>query len=135
MKGLSQLFSVALLPPCAIILESKSNALGIKSLIFRVHLATRTSFENTDPQKIADGILLHKQGIRTIKNGNLSLLSKSLYAKTLSSILTSRSKNQVWFPWRSTFSSNFVEQIFLNNVRNSLPSFIAQRSSLNRETP
>ena len=61
-------------------------------------------------------------------------MSKSLYAKTLFSIFTSRSKNQVWFPWRSTFSSNFLEQIFLNNVRNSLLSFIAQRSSLNRET-
>ena len=46
----------------------------------------------------------------------------------------SRSKNEAWFPWYSTLRSNSLGQIFLNDVRNSLSSFIAQRSSMNLET-
>ena len=40
--------SVTLFPPCTIILENKSDPRGIKSLIFKVHLAIRRSSENTD---------------------------------------------------------------------------------------
>ena len=79
MKGLfSCLVRVALLSPCAIILENKSEALGIKSLVLREHLVIRRSSENIGPEENVDGILLDKWGIRTINNGNLSLLSKSL---------------------------------------------------------
>ena len=124
----SCLISVVLLPPCVIILENKSDALGIKSLILIVQLISRRSSENIDPYKIVDGILLEKWGIQTIKNGNLSLLSKSLYTKTQYSIFMSRSKNESWFLWCSTLSSNSLGEIFLNDVRNSLPSFIVQRS-------
>ena len=42
----SCLVGVALFPLCAIILENKLNDLGIKSLIFRVHLAIRRGSEN-----------------------------------------------------------------------------------------
>ena len=45
-----------------------------------------------------------------------------------------KSKNEVWFPWRSTLRSNSLGQIFLNDVRNSLSSFIARRSLMNLET-
>ena len=54
----SCLISVALFPSYAVILENISDALGIKSLILRVHLAMRRSSENIDPQKIVDGMLL-----------------------------------------------------------------------------
>ena len=37
------LVSITLFPPCAIILENKSEALGIKSLTLRVRLAIRRS--------------------------------------------------------------------------------------------
>ena len=70
--------SVALFPQCAAaILENKSNALGI----------IQRSFENTDPNKIVHGVLLDKCGIRTIKNPNFSLWSKSLYMKTLTILM------------------------------------------------
>ena len=46
----------------------------------------------------------------------------------------SRSKNETWLPWRSTLRSNSLGYIFLNDVRNSLSSFIARRSSMNLET-
>ena len=53
----SYLVSVALFPPGATILEKKSDALGIKSLTYRVHLAIGRSSENIEPQKMADDIL------------------------------------------------------------------------------
>ena len=37
-------------------------------------------------------MLLDKWGTRAIKNGSLPLMSNSLYTKTLSSVLMSRSK-------------------------------------------
>ena len=45
----SYLVSVALFPPGATILEKKSDALGIKSLTYRVHLAIGRSSENIEP--------------------------------------------------------------------------------------
>ena len=57
------LVSVALFPPYAIILENKSEALGRKSIILRMHLAIRKSSENIDPWKNMDGMLLEKWGI------------------------------------------------------------------------
>ena len=59
--------------------EHKSDALGITSLTFRrVHASIERSSENMDPQKIIEGILFDKWEIGNIKNGNKSLLSKSL---------------------------------------------------------
>ena len=46
------------------------------------------------PQKIEDSVLLDIWGICIIKNGTLSLLSKSFYTKILFSILMSKSKNE-----------------------------------------
>ena len=43
------LVSVSLFPPCVIILEDISDALGIKSLILKVHLGMRRRSKNTDP--------------------------------------------------------------------------------------
>ena len=63
------------------ILESKSEAQGIKSYVLRGHLAIQRSSENIDPEEIVDGILLDKRPIRDINNGNLSLLPKSSYTK------------------------------------------------------
>ena len=71
-----------------------------------------------------DGILLEKWGIRTIKNGNLYLLSKSLYTKTI-----------FCFTWCSTLSFTPLGYMFLNYIRNSLSPFIAQSLSMNFETP
>ena len=88
------------------IFENKSECLGIKSSVLREHLAIQRSSENIDPEEIVDSILLDKWGIRTINNENLSLLSKGLYTKIESSTLMSRSKNEAWFPWRSTLRSN-----------------------------
>ena len=45
----SYLVSVAPFPPCAIIRENESDALVVKSLIYRVHLAIGGSSENMDP--------------------------------------------------------------------------------------
>ena len=45
----SYLGSVALFPPGAIICENESDALVVKSLIYRVHLAIRGSSENMEP--------------------------------------------------------------------------------------
>ena len=56
-------------------------SLGMKSSVLRERLATRRSSENTDTGEIVDGILLEKRAIRAINNGNLFLLSKSLYTK------------------------------------------------------
>ena len=52
-----------------------------------------------------------------------------VYMRKQSSTLMSRSKNEAWFTWRSTVRSNSIAQTFLNDVRNSFSSFIAQRSS------
>ena len=73
----SCLGSAAVFPSCAIIFENKSECLGIKSSVLREHLAIQRCSENIDPEEIVDGILLDKRAIRTINNGNLSLLSKS----------------------------------------------------------
>ena len=54
-------------------------------------LAIRRISKNIDPQKTLDGILLNKWE-RMEKNGNLSIVLKSLFTKTLSFILISRSK-------------------------------------------
>ena len=106
MKGLfSCLVSVALLPPCAIILEIKSEALGTKSLVLREHLVIRGSSENIGPEETLDGILLDKWGIRTIIMETYPFCQR-VYIKKQSSILMSRSKNEVGFPWRSTLRSN-----------------------------
>ena len=45
----SYLGSVALFPPGAIIRENESDALVVKSLIYRVHLAIGGSSENMEP--------------------------------------------------------------------------------------
>ena len=45
----SYLVSVAPFPPCAIIRENESDALVVKSLIYRVHLAIGGSSENMEP--------------------------------------------------------------------------------------
>ena len=103
-------------------MESKSEAQGINSYVLRGHLASQRSSENIDPEEIVNGILLDKWGIRTINNENLSLLPRGLYTKTESSTLMSRSKNETWFPWRSTLRSNSLGYIFLKYIRNSLSS-------------
>ena len=79
----SCLVRVALFPSCTIILENKLEALGTQFLVLREHLAILRSSENIDPEAIVDGMLLDKWGIRTINNGNLSRLTKSLYTKTV----------------------------------------------------
>ena len=71
-KILLQLVSAVLFPPQTIILESKSEAQGIKSYVLRGHLAIQRSSENIDPEEIVDGILLDKWVIWTINNENLS---------------------------------------------------------------
>ena len=65
-----------------------------------MHLASRISSKNIDPYKTLNGIgiLLHIWRIGTIKNDNVSLLSKSLYTKTPYPTLISRYKNDTWFP-------------------------------------
>ena len=65
------------------IFENKSECLGIKSSVLREHLAIQRSSENMDSEEIVDGILLDKRAIRTINNGNLSLLSKISYTKII----------------------------------------------------
>ena len=72
------------------IVESKSEAQGIKSYVHKIIVI----------------ILLDKSGIWTINNENLSLLSKGLHTKTESSTLMSRSKNETCFPRHSTLRSN-----------------------------
>ena len=52
------------------------------------------ALEQMEPQKLVDIILLDKWGIQTIKCGNLSHLSKSLYTKILFSIKIARCKNE-----------------------------------------
>ena len=116
-KILLQLVSAVLFPPQTIILESKSEAQGIKSYVLRGHLAIQRSSENIDLEEIVDGILHDKWGIRTINNENLSLLSKGLYTKTESSTLMSRSKNETWFSWRSTLRSNSLHEAINTNPR------------------
>ena len=68
------------------------------------HLAIQRSSEIIDLEEIADGILYDKWGIWTINNESLSLLSKGSYTKM------SRSKNETWFPWRSTSRSNLLHK-------------------------
>ena len=99
--------------------------IGIKSLILRVHLAMRRSSGKTDPKKTVECILLDIWSIGTVKNEKSSLLSKSLYMKNLSSILISRLKNKGWFSCYLSLSSTSLGRIFTNDVRDSLPSFIA----------
>ena len=77
----SCLVSARLFPPCAIIYENKSEALVIKLSVLRKNLAIQRSSKNVDPEEIVDGILLDKWGICTVKDGNLSLSSKSSYMK------------------------------------------------------
>ena len=48
----------ALFPPSGIILESKSEAQGIKSYVLRGHLAIQRRSGNIDPEEILDGVLL-----------------------------------------------------------------------------
>ena len=55
---------------------------------------------------MVDQVLLSKCRILTMKNGNLSLLLKSLETNTPSSVLMARSKNVAWVPQCSSFSSN-----------------------------
>ena len=118
----SCLASAALFPPESIILESKSEAQGIKSDVLRGHRSFQRSSENIDPEEIVDGILRDKWDIRTINNESLSLLSRGLYTKTESSTLMSRSKNETWFPCSSTWRFNSLGYIVLKDIRNSLSS-------------
>ena len=120
-KILLQLVSAVLFPPQTIILESKSEAQGIKSYVLRGHLAIQRSSENIDLEEILDGILLDKWGIQTINKENSSLLSKGLHTKTEASTQASRSNNETQFPLCLTLRSNSLGQIFLKDVRNSLP--------------
>ena len=48
-----------------------------------MHLVIRRSSENIDSWEIEDGILIDKWDIQTTKDGNLSLLPKSVYTKTI----------------------------------------------------
>ena len=57
---------------------NNSLKLWIKYSNFSGHLALRNSSENIEPLKIFDRILFSKCDMRTLKNENLSLLSKHL---------------------------------------------------------
>ena len=72
---------------------------------------------------MVDGILLSKCGMVTMKNENLSLLSKSLQRNIPSPILMLRPKN-VACSTTSSFSSNSPGYIYLKDF--------ARRSSMNR---
>ena len=61
--------------------------MGTKSVSLSVHRTIGMNSGNIEPQNIDDGILVDRQGIRTIKKGNLFLLSKSLYTNILSSVV------------------------------------------------
>ena len=76
-------------------------------------------------------ILLSKCGMQIMKDENSSLLSKSLWANTPSSILMSWSKNVACFPLRSSSSSNSIGCMYLKDFENLSSTFIAQRSSMN----
>ena len=67
---------------------------------------------------MVDGILLPECGMWTMKNGNLSLLSKSLYTIIPSSILISRSENAAYVPLCSRFSSNSPGYMHLKDFEN-----------------
>ena len=67
-----------------------------------------------------------------MKNGNLSLFSKSLWTDILSSTSISRSKNVACVTQCSSFSSNSPGYIHLKGFENSSSSFIVQRLSMNR---
>ena len=69
--------------------------------------------------------------MRPMKNGNFSLLSKSLLRNIPSLIVTSRSKNVACVSLRSKFSSNSPGYMRLKDFKNSSSPFIAQRSSMN----
>ena len=60
-----------------------------------MNLTMPETSKDKDLQKFLAGILLGMWNIRTIKNGNLSLLSKSFCKEILVSM--SISKNDVWF--------------------------------------
>ena len=77
------LVSAALFSPCAIIIENKSEDLGIKLSDFREHLTIRKISQNLDPEEVVYDIMLGKWGIWAANNGNLSLLSKVSYTKTV----------------------------------------------------
>ena len=77
------LVSAALFSPCTIIIENKSKDLGIKLSDFREHLTIRKIPQNSDPEEVVYGIMLGKWGIWAANNGNLSLLSKISYTKTV----------------------------------------------------
>ena len=121
----------ALFPPFVIILAYNWDALGTKSVSLSVHQTIGMNSGNIEPQNIDDGILVDRQGIRTIKKGNLFLLSKSLYTNILSSIV----KNVACSPWCSSFSSNCFGEIYLYEEENSPSSFVVQRSSMNLDVP
>ena len=69
--------------------------------------------------------------MRTMKNGNLSVLSRNLEENIPSSVLMSRSKNVACVPLCSGSSSNSPGYMHLKDFENSSSSFIAQRSSMN----
>ena len=85
--------------------------------------------------KYRTGMLIERCGILNMKNGNLSLLSKSFYKKMLSLIVMSWSRKVACAPWYSPFSSSSLEYIFLKDLRYSLASLMAQRSSMNLTVP
>ena len=66
----------------------------LKPLCLKVHVAMRRKSGNMEPYKISDGIFVGRWSVCTINNGNLSLLSKSVYKKRPSSVLITRSKNK-----------------------------------------
>ena len=63
------------------------------------------------------------------------IFCQRVYIRKQSSALMSRSRNEAWLTWCSTFSFNSLGYMFLNYVRNSVSPFIAQSVSMNFETP
>ena len=69
-------------------------------------------------------MLLERCDILTMKNGNLSLLSKCLYIKMLSLIVSSKSRKVGCVSCCSTFSSSSLGYMFLKVLKNSLGFYL-----------
>ena len=93
----------------------------------------RRNSENIEPQNMVDETFLSKCGMQKMKNGNLPLFSKSTYTNIPSSILISRSKNIACVPLCSSSSFHSSGYMYLKDFENLTSSFIAQRSSMNRQ--
>ena len=79
------------------------------------------------------GILLDKNGKRTMANGKQSLLSKSLTSKCPSTSVRSRSRKVTWSPELSKFNCNCGGYISLKFCKKRLLLFIVKKSSINRK--